>query len=311
MAEFIKASLAAENGVIFLGDEQQLIPRVIPCKNVVAIGIFWLVPQVTGGRVDGYNFVIGGARPTADAVKTIKIQDNNNHNEDFIAVEDSITLDDFASKCNECCDVTPEFTAPTIPVPLVQEAPCPIIPSGTPVYPYDFPFPDNPNTLNYSLQGIFNGAYASPVPNPAGYANTAAVLTFAQAASPSGWANYGTWSIITLPSTRKILHLDSTTVLNGNVEIGLIAKSYCLDLPASPATINSIVIGGVTSTFPAVTIDRANPAAAFDKIRPFLIGTLTIETGSGHAKYQYTGLQVPATLKNDATTVATWTAGAC
>jgi hypothetical protein len=313
MSVKIKGSLAAENGLVFLDNpdpNDQLIPRIFDCLNVNPIAIVWLQPIAHGGQITGYEPIIGGSRPSVDAVKTIKVENYNTHDIDFIAVEDSVVFSDFADMCNECCGDTPEFAAPTIPVPIIEEHPCPNVPNGTPTYTYQYPILANPNTLKYLLSGSFNGAYPANTPDTAGYTNEAAVLAFAQDAG-AGWGNYGTWTIVTPATGPHLLQLVSTTTKSANVVISLLAVAYCMDIPTPDALIDTIVIGADTITFPAVTLSRTTPEAAFYAIRPYLTGDLQIVTSSGHKKFQYTGLQVPHTLKLATATVATFTAGVC
>lgn len=303
--ESILGWIAAENGVIFLDDpDQPLIQRQISCVNVNPQAIVWLVPRGADERVQGYEPIIQTLRPTADALKTIKVEDYENHNVFYIAIDDSVVFTDFAANCNECCGPTPAFAKPTIPVPIIEEKPCPTVPPGTAVYKYDFPLPQNPNTLNYSLQGSFNGAYATPTPSAGGYANAAAVLAFVQ----GSWGAYGTW---TLTAGNTILHMESTTSITGDVQIGLVPADYCMDIPSSPATIDSLVVDGVTITFSPVTLSRTSPQAAFYAIRPYLVGTLEIVISGGHNKFHYLGTQVPVSLKNGASVIATFSAGVC
>lgn len=314
--EYITGWIAVENGIIFLTDpDNPLINRQISCKDTQFRNVAWLTPNGVDGAVKGYTRDLQDTAPSPDSLKVLELEDKVTHNVFSVAVTSGITGADFATKCNECCGATPSFDKPAIPIPIIEETPCPDIPAGTPLYPFEFAYPQNPHNLKYLLQGSFNGQYATPVPNPAGYANIAAVLAFAQAADPSGWANYaagGAWSNIPAPVDGvAILKLTSTATQSAIVNISLLAASYCLDIPVSDATIDSIVVDGQTINFPPVTLSRTSPQAAFNAIRPYLTGTFDTVPSGGHNKFQYTGLQLPTDLKNGVTVVASFGAGLC
>lgn len=306
MAEVIKVHAAAVNGVCTLLDANKLVEMNLTVKNLTIRGQGWFIPQIYDERCVAYNPVLGDiVKPQVDAVKFIQVTDQESHQEIYFAIEDSATLADFVDKCNGCCGPAPEMTAPTIPVPIVEQQPCPTVAPGTQTYTFRFPFPANPNSLNFLLQASFNDAYASPAPDPAGHASAAATLTWVQA----NWGGKGTWS---LDGTAALV-LVSTTTITANVSIGLLKKDYCLPIPSTAAMVDRIVIDGVEITFEPTLLSRTTPEAVFYKIRPYLDGTLNIvSTGSpAFNKYQYSGVQLPGALKNGATTVASFGAGAC
>lgn len=58
---------------------------------------------------------------------------------------------------------------------------------------YTFPIPVNPSAFNYFITvNTFNGAAGVPVPDPAGWATTGAMLTWLN----TNWAAYGVWTIV-------------------------------------------------------------------------------------------------------------------
>src|SRR5690606_283619 len=122
-----------------------------------------------------------------------------------------------------------------------------------------------------------NDDYASVIPPAAGFANMAAVLVWVNA----NWAAYGTWSLVDVGGGLENLQLVSTTVTSGYLELGLVAASYCLEVPTPATTANAIVIDGVTIEFPEVVVDQANPALLVNAIAPFFTGELSIETVGG------------------------------
>jgi hypothetical protein len=164
------------------------------------------------------------------------------------------------------------------------------------------------------VTGYFNGAAAAVTPAAGGYANPAALLTFANTAV-TGWAAYGTWSLIN-NGTHYVLQLVSETVECADVRITLEADEYCFTFQAGDETVDGIIIGGTLVEFPAVTFSENNPEVLVNAIAPYLIGTeaLEIQENGGVTYLHYKGLQIPTKLQYegaDVVGVADFAAGVC
>lgn len=313
--EQIKVHLAAEGSlpVVYLTAEDaadRLKERVIAC-NFEIIGKVWLKPDVKDEHVIGYQpigFTTLLEKPSADSVLTLQVRDKELFSDYYIAVADETELSILGEKCNECCGTLPEIAAPTLPEPIICPAGCADADGN---YTYTSLEPDNPGGLNLRLRGWFNGALPANLPDTAGYADMAAILAFAQNAL-TGWGAYGTWSLVAV-GDKDMLQLVSDTITCAYFPIDLLPATYCLPIPEVAATINSIVIGGVTVTFPAVELSRTNPAIAVQAIAPYLIGEITEVDADDPAfpHIRYVGLQVPTDLMNDAVVVASFAAGEC
>ena len=317
--EQIKVHFAAlgSQPVIYLMDDdpdKRLLEQVIDCGDIEVIGKVWLVPDVKDEHLVGYEpigFTTLAAKPSEDSVLTIHIRFKLAHSDGYIAVADDTELSIIGEKCNECCGTLPEIPAPTVPEPIICTPGCGVDVDGVTTYTYTMPIPANPNGLQLRLRGWFNGAVAAPAPAEAGYANAAAILVFANT-DVTGWGAYGEWTLEDV-GDAQVLQLVSTTVTCAYFPIDLLEAVYCLPVPEVPADINSIVLGGETVTFPAVSLNRTTPEIAVQAIAPFMIGTLEVVQADdpAFAHIRYTGFQLPTDLKNDAVVVASFAAGAC
>src|SRR4051812_30203503 len=158
----------------------------IPCEGTIIQGLWWAVPQVYGGGIDGYKITKGEIRdnytkPSADSIRVLRVYNAIANNTYWIAVADADTEAVFVDKCNACCGATPSMGVVTIPDPIIEQAPCADVPNGTPLYTFEFPIPANPNTLMIALNDFtFNGVAGTPTPTAGGYASAAAILTWVQ-----------------------------------------------------------------------------------------------------------------------------------
>lgn len=285
----------------------------IPCEGTQLQGIYWGVPIMGGGIQTGWQWVIQATQPTADSVRAIRLWDPSTSTTWYIAVTaDQTSEEAFVSRCNACCGTTPSMPTVTYQAPVYEECPCAVDVNGTNTYTYYFPVPTNPNALNYLItSSSFNQVAGTPAPAGGGYANIAAVLTFLQTAV-TGWAAYGTWSLV---NSNTLIKLVSTTVTCAGLNLSLLAKSYCFAIPDADTTANGMRIGGQDLTFPLVHFsdDSASTRQAIvDAIRPFLIGDLVI-VGSGPYYVKYTGFQVPNRLNLNGAAVSgtTFATGTC
>lgn len=317
--EQIKVHFAAlgSQPVVYLMDDdpdKRLLEQVITCADIEVIGKVWLVPDVKDERVVGYEpigFTTLLEKPSTDSVLTIQVRFKTTFADGYIAVADDTSISIIGDKCDECCGEMPEIAAPTLPEPIICPPGCGVDVNGVTTYTYTMAIPDNPNGLQLRLRGWFNGAIAAPAPAAGGYADADAILTFANT-DVTGWGAYGEWTLEGDPGSQY-LQLVTTTVTCAYFPIDLLPAIYCLPIPAVAADINSIVLGGETVTFPAVSLNRTNPEIAVQAIAPSLIGEITVVQADdpAFAHIRYEGLQLPTDLKNDAVVVASFAAGEC
>lgn len=304
------SSISNVKALVVQIDEQQLyncggVTRLIPCgSNMEVLDLYWAVPIINSGLLEYYRYDLTPSKPSIDSMRTLRVKDNLSGQVYYIGLQDDQTESTYVDACNGCCGTTPDISTGVVVPPIdYEEAPCPTIPSGTPVYDFYIPIPANPNSFSYSLSGTFNSVAGTPTPN-ASYANAAAILTWLQA----NWGAYGTW---TLENSNQVLHLSSTTTKTAYINVELIAQAYCFTYPNSATVVNGIKIGGVNVLFPEITFSVANKQALVDALTPYLIGTY--DTTTHTELLQYTGLQVPDNLTIDGADVAgtTFTAGIC
>lgn len=317
--EQIKVHFAAlgSQPVVYLMDDdpdKRLLEQVITCADIEVIGKVWLVPDVKDEHVVGYEpigFTTLAAKPSEDSVLTIQIRFKTTFSDGYIAVADDTEISIIGEKCNECCGTLQEIPAPTVPEPIICTPGCAVDVLGVDTYTYTAPIPANPNGLQLRLRGWFNGAVADPAPAEAGYADADAILTFANT-DVTGWGAYGDWTLEGEVGSQY-LQLVTTTVICAYFPIDLLEAVYCLPVPEVATPINGIVLGGVTVTFPEVTLSRTNPEVAVQAIAQFMIGTLEVVQADepAFAHIRYTGLQLPTDLLDGEDVEASFTAGAC
>jgi len=287
------------------------VTKNINCENTVIEGVWWAVPTIQGGIQSGWSFEKVSTAPSVDSVKVLRVYDKKALTTYWLALDPSTgSENDFIDRCNACCGTTPVMPDVTISPVLVEECPCADADGN---YIYVWPLPYNPNTLNISIEGSsFNGVAGTPAPAAGGYATPAALLTFLNTAV-TGWDAYGTW---TLENANTLVKLVSSTVQCAAVDFGLIAESYCFEIPGASTEVNGIKIGGEITTFPNIFFSDSTEStrqAIIDAIRPFLIGDLEIVEDGGDYFVKYTGFAVPDNLTLDGADVAgtTFSTGAC
>lgn len=282
----------------------------IPCENVAIQGLVWWVPTSSNGIPTGYRPVIQATKPTTDSVKTVRVLDKTKNITYYIAIADGDDETVFSDACNSCCDNDPVIPPVTIPTPIVEEEPCPVVDDQTLVYEFQFPLPLNPFSLTYKVPIItINGVPQSALNGP--YADPAAVLAAVQGA----YGSAGTWS---LGAGNTLLLLSSETTESASVDIELIPESYCFEIPGTDTTVNGIKLGSPAENveFPQVvfndtTADLRN--AIVNAIQPYLIGTVEVVEDTGTYYVKYTGLGLPVNLTLDGADVAgtTFATGTC
>lgn len=303
---YVKGQIALRNGIDLTA---QNVVEQLPCEKVEVIGCEWLIPQQQGGRFTGYARRISPTKPTVDSIHAVRLSVIPHNSDVWVPIGDSSNESDWTSRCNACCGTNPAMPVITYPTPIVENTVCPVVSGGTSAYTFTATFPEDALSFNIGLSASFNGAYPTPAISAAGFATPADMLTWIQA----NWGAYGTWSINTLAGSVKQLQLTGATTTSAGLHLYLIAKTYSVTLPTVAGMIDTITIDGVDITFPAVSLDAANPYAALNAIAAYLDGTLTVISGGTPAKveYEFTGLQVPTTLKlSTGGTVATFAAGA-
>jgi hypothetical protein len=309
--QFVKAKVVMIGGTFYAE-----CPRImnINCENSQVKNLAWLVPQVNDGIVTGYIVSLDSAKPTPDSIHVLQVIDKTKDIEYAIAIADGDTDEVFIDKCNGCCDGDTDMSNVTIPTPYAEENGV-VDEDGKYVYLFPIPFSE----LDLAIAAtnlIVNGAEFA-VEAEDEYADAAALLAFAQTASPGGLADAGTWSLVEADNGQKFLKLVSTTAVTAYLGLTSVAQVLKGELDdAAPITVDSVLIGGVVTALPggAITFTvaqyQANPAVLHSALAPVVIGTLaSCETGGAYV--MYTGFQALEELQNNGATVSAFAAGAC
>lgn len=296
-------------------------PMQIPCENTEIIGSYWRIPQVIGGRVAGYQTQVDNGtstKPTPDAIKIlrVKLTDTAGITQVDMAIADtdnvptSSPVNQFAYLCNGTGGTLPVMPTITIPVPIQQNTPQ-VTNNSNGDNTFYFPFPDNPNGLEYNVQGAwFNGIDAVPAFDPSGLTTVADVATWAN----SNWSDYGTWSN---PGGGNILQLVSTTsetpqVAAAGIVVDLTADTFCFNITAysTPTNVNGIKFGSGGIIPITAFLLTNNNVSLMNNIQKYFDSGAVFNTGTSHKLGVTTVLGTPA-LYNDTTLVVTAGAGAC
>jgi hypothetical protein len=284
--------------------------RSINCSKAVVEGIEWFVPEIDGNDImRGYRRWIEktDTKPQSDAVKTIRIRvDGQTY---WLAVADDAVAQDFADACNECCENgTPVLVAPTIPEPVIEYTPQ-VDSDGNSTFLV--PLPDVITGQKIILGGTFNGDEPTVTPDAAGYETAADVLTFANTAT-TGWAEYGTWSLVTHTNGQKSLKLVSnssadTPVTSAGITAALLEQEFCNTLTNFPFTFDAVHHNGVETEVATTTV--ANMEELIIAVANiFADGTITKFSA---LKLNYKGPGVPSGFGFEGDIVEAFVAGAC
>lgn len=296
----ITGKIVRRNGTNILPEGQI---RPISCDNTI-MGISWLTPEVKNGHVL-YVPNLQSVKPSVDSIKTVKIKLNDGTRDMiYVAINDTDTVSAFQDKCNGCCGDTPEMDAVVIPTPIVEDYIC--VADGDNAV-FKFAIPANGNGLQYKVDASFNGAYATPDPDTV---VTTAVDTPAELLSVMN-TNYGYAGTFTLQNGDTILQLSSTTTKSAGIDIGLVPEPYCMPIPATPTNVDNIIVGGVQVDLCTTLLSRANPQAVLNELSVRMPGSWIVTTSGGNPSLQYTGLQLPSTLRLGTVTKASFVAGVC
>lgn len=302
MIQFLTGQAVMMNNILRLTCGQ----IAIPC-DVEVQGIEWLVPIIYNGRLNGYDRAIQTTKPSPDSIKTIRVLSKGKRDTYWIAINDADGIKKFTDNCDGCCGDTPAMDAVTIPVAITEDRACA---DDTGHYTYYFALPPNPNGFDYLVSDSYNGAYGTPAYVLDTAIDTPAeVLTWFQANRGNSGANV--WSLV---STNKILKLVSTNVVSAGVNITLNPATFCMPIPSTATTFDSVTIGGVSVPVPATTLSRLNPQAVIDRLRDYMPGMFTIITLASPNDFphiQFTGKVVPTVLQLAGVTKGTFAAGAC
>lgn len=308
MSTYVTAQVFAKNTI----DLSPCLPvESLNCDNIRIGSMYWGVPQIIHGQFAGYKRLMSNTKPTPDSVRLIGLYDFRAFINYYLPVVDDATPTTWSDLCNGCCGTNPALANYVVPVPIVEDSPCPDVPGGTPTYTYEFLLPANPNSLNIALAGSFNGSYGTPTPTVGGYANYAAIQTWLAA----NWSAYGTWTQHTVGS-NTFQKLVSTTSISAGVQFGLVPKNYCLAIPAGTNNINTLTADGVDIPLGfTLAMNPSNPQALFNALAPYLNqdNGLSFRTAGTPAtsKIGYNGTLVPQSVKLDASVIASFTSGVC
>lgn len=291
------------------------VSKQIPCESVEIINSFWKIPVTLGNRVIGYNYLVAtdDTKPQADAVKILRVKDTRDNTEYGFAIVDTDNIatsspaNEFAYLCDGTGGTLPVMPTVTIPIPILQSDPASTDTDGT--TNFVFPFPLNPNGLEYAIPyPWFNGVAPTTPYAPSGITTAAQFVTWAN----SNWSDYGTWAspttnIVTLASATT----DTIPVTKAGMEITLTPTSYCLTLNASPDAVNGIKISGTVFAITPLSAGRTNRQALIDAIKHLFPGA-TFSTAVS-TKINILTTQLPQTITYNGSNVSglTWVAGAC
>lgn len=292
----------------------------IPCEQTEIIGPAWRIPQTSGGRVIGYNYVTANdssVKPTADSLKVLSVKFTNDAGitQLYFAIADNDQLgttsppSQLAYLCNGIGGGLPVMPLVTIPTPILQTGPQ-STDNTTGANTFIFSFPENPAGLEYLVNAVYlNGVAPTPAYVAAGITTVAGVAAYAN----THWSDYGTW---TNPSTN-ILKLvsdsgDVQMVLRAGIVVELAPVDFCFDLTAysTPAAVNGVKFGtGNIIPVPAFLLTNNNVDLLNVLIRVMSSGT-TYNTATSHKLGINTVMAQPK-LYNNSTLVATAASGAC
>lgn len=298
------------NTVVFLEGGTSLADnpaaRPISCDGTEIVGLEWLVPVINNGILDGYERKIQTAKPTLDAVHTIRLQ-RAGHPDIWILINDGDGLEVWVDKCNTCCGVTLTMDAVVVPDPIIEQTMCPATVGGTVQRTWNFPLPVQ-NGFNLTGTASFGGVPDSTPLTAGGYTTPALFLTAIQTA----WAGSGrTWS---LQNTNTVLRLVATVDTSVGVHVSLVEKINCYDILANDGDIiNEIVIGGQVVPITQLTVDATNGQALQLALASYLPGIVYTEDAgdSDHPYLQYTGFLVPTNVRNTGAVTGAFSVGAC
>lgn len=296
---FVTAQVIAQNEVDYIECGGKALQ--IPCEDIAVQGTLWFVPQIANGILTGYRPDMSADKPTTDSIHVLRILDRTKNSTYYILIADNADETVFTNLCNNCCDESSIMPVVTIPEPIIEEAPCPTVPSGTPVYDFQFNIPANPYSLDYRAPYIsINGVVQADLAGP--YADPTALL----AAFTGTYGSAGTW---TLNDDETLLLLSSTTTETAGVTVELIDESYCFEIPDTNTTVNGIKVGSPAQnvTFPQVTFNDTTESlrnAIVNAIQPYLNGTVEVVENTGTYYVKYTGQMLPVQLTLDGANVS-------
>lgn len=291
------------------------ISKQIPCENVEIINSFWKIPQMQGNRVVGYNYLVAtdDQKPTPDSLKILRVKDTRDNTEYGFAIADTDNIatssppNEFAYLCDGTGGTLPVMPTVTIPVPIMQSDPQSTATDGTNTFL--FPFPANPNALEYAIPyPWFNGVAPVTAYAPSGLTTVANVVTWAN----SNWGDYGTWSA----ASTNVLKLESATsdtipVSQAGMEVSLTATNFCLTLNVAADAVNGIKISGQVYPITPMLAGRTNRQALIDAIRKYFPGATFSTSVTNKINVLTTQLPEAITHNDVNVTGLTWSAGVC
>lgn len=292
----------------------------IPCSDTEIIGSYWRIPQMSGPRVVGYQYIVDNGSsvpPQEDALKILRVKLTNTAgitSVDFAIADDdnvgtSSPANYFAYLCDGLGGSLPVMPTVVIPIPIQQQARQSTNSSGDNTF--IFALPNNPNGLEYDVLGVwFNGIAPSPDYDPSGITTASGFATWAD----SNWGDYGTWTspaagIVQLVSTTS----DTVYVENAGIVSQLTAVNWCFDLTAfgaSPAQVNGVAFGsGETIPLPAFMLTN-NTTTLLNKLAKVMPPS-TIFNQSVTDKLGINTVMPTPKLYSDTTLISTAGSGVC
>lgn len=290
----ITASILAVNGNTSYLLCSTLQTKAIDCAKATVKGQWWAEPYICSSGIC-YRKWSTAAEAGDSAIQFVEVE-----MEDGESYWLSGTLTDYTTKCNACCGATPVLT----PIAIPAWVPCTdICADSDGNYVYGFQVQTLASGQTYTASLYADGVL---VTTSGALANPAAVLAYAQA----NWSAAGTWTLV-----GNTLILTSTTVTCATLIMALVSHSFCITV-AYPFTFDALTRSGdngVTETFTlpaAVTVanNAGLDAALSSPIDYFSDGAVTHATAG---KVMYVGTGRPFLLKNNGSTVGTWTTAAC
>lgn len=255
MIQFVVSNQAVDiNGEIFAYPNNSNGTTVqIPCDQTEIIGSYWRIPQYTGNRLVGYVYAVAtntSVKPYNADIKVLSVKLTNTAGvtQMMLAIVDTDNVsttspqNQLAFLCDGLGGTLPVMPMVTIPVPIQQSGPQSTS-TTTGANTFIFPFPSNPQGLEYAIGGEwYNFAAPSPVFAPSGLTTVALVAAW----FVTNRSAYGTWTNPTGDILQLVSAAGGSQVLLAGIVVTLAPVNFCFDLTAfggSPANVDGVKFG--------------------------------------------------------------------
>lgn len=288
--------------------------EMVPAASEV-LGAYWILPIVNGGKYTTveYQAATTATKPRADAAKVLRLRYPDGRIMEIYILDTDCTSSNanyntFAYYADGLGGSLPVMPTVTVPLPIIQSGPVTNTPTGTNTF--YFTFPSNPNSLDYSIQGIWLNGLVPGATQPTDKDNVTDYATWAN----SNMSDYGTWAevndtTLSLVSTTS----DTVPVTKAGMIVALTAVPYCFDVTAfsPPQLVNGLKLGsGAIMPMTPFMLTGDNTTLMNALIQSGYLRNATYGTSVAH-KLQINAIQALPKLYNDTSLVLTSTAAVC